>query len=108
MRIAILSDTHSRYQTVEQALRLLKEQDIGFILHCGDIEDAEAVGLFEGFTTHFVFGNCDHEPSSLRGAMKAIGASIHEPYGELELETRSIAWIHGDNQHLVRNLEQSR
>jgi putative phosphoesterase len=107
MHIAILGDTHSRYQTVEQVLEMLKEQKIEFVLHCGDIEDAETVRLFEGFTTHFVFGNCDSERADLRRAMKAIGASIHESYGDLELEGRKIAWLHGDDHHLLRDVERS-
>jgi putative phosphoesterase len=107
MRIAILSDTHSRYQTIEKVLELLKEQRITFALHCGDIEDAEAVQLFAGLTAHFVFGNCDYERAGLRWAVQAIGATIHEPYGDLELEGCKIAWIHGDDRRLFQDLEQS-
>ena len=61
MQIAILSDTHSRYATVEKALELLQDRKINVLLHCGDIEDSETVWLFQGFTAHFVFGNCDTE-----------------------------------------------
>jgi putative phosphoesterase len=107
MRIAIVSDSHSRYARVEHVLNLLGERGIDFILHCGDIEDAETVRLFEGFTTHFVFGNCDYDRDSLHQAMKEIGATIHEPYGDLELDGRKIAWIHGDRQQLFRDVERS-
>ena len=32
---------------------------------------------------------------------------LHEPFGELELEGRKIAWIHGDNGQLFRDVENS-
>src|SRR6266849_5599726 len=76
MRIAVLSDTHSRYQTVEKALALLRDLEINWIVHCGDIEDAETVRLFKGFTTHFVFGNCDWDKAGLQIAMQEMGFTL--------------------------------
>jgi putative phosphoesterase len=108
MRIAVLSDTHSRTRTVAHALDLLRERDVRFVIHCGDIEDADTVGQFAGFTTHFVFGNCDAtERDSLRRAMREIGATLHEPFGNLELEEVKIAFLHGDDNRLFRDVEQS-
>ena len=107
MRIGILSDTHSRYQTVAKALQLLSERDIDFVLHCGDIEDVETVRLFAGFTTHFVFGNCDRDRDDLRHAMEEVGATLHENYGNLELAGKRIAWIHSDNRYLFQDVERS-
>src|ERR1700735_1692162 len=104
MRIAILSDTHSRYATIEAALNLAQEQRVELILHCGDIEDSEAVWLFPG-NTHFVFGNCDTDRASIRQAVYGIGATRHEPLGQLELAGAKIAWLHGDDQRLLRDVE---
>ena len=106
MRIAILSDTHSRYNTIESALRLIEPRQVDLILHCGDIEDSEAVWLFPP-NTHFVFGNCDHDRAAIRQAVHGIGATLHEPCGRLELDDSSIAWLHGDDHALMRSLEQS-
>jgi putative phosphoesterase len=106
MRIAILSDTHSRYATIETALELVGRHKVDLLLHCGDIEDAEAVWLFPP-NTHFVFGNCDHERASLRQAVHGIGATLHEPLGRLELGGAKIAWMHGDDHGLMRLVEQS-
>src|SRR5438105_4475466 len=107
MRIGILSDTHNRYRNVETALRLLAERGVDFLLHCGDIEDAQTVQLFQGFTTHFVFGNCDSDRDELRQAMQDSGATLHEPFGSLEMDGRMLAWIHGDDRRLFRDIEQS-
>src|SRR5437660_7845669 len=108
MHIAVLSDTHSRYPTVESALQLVQEQKINTVLHCGDIEDADTVWLFQGFTAHFVFGNCDRmEALAIRQAVHGIGETLHDGYGALELEGVKIAFTHGDDSRLLRDLEAS-
>src|SRR5579884_1042563 len=107
MQIAVLSDTHSRYTTVESALEVLQGRNINTVLHCGDIEDADTVWLFQGFTAHFVFGNCDTERASLRQAVYGIGGTLHEPFGEVELNGVKIAFLHGDDKLLMRDVERS-
>src|SRR5690349_17227432 len=107
MRIGVLSDTPGRERATEAALRTLRERDITTVLHCGDIDDAETVGLFRGFTAHFVFGNCDWDREGLRRAVAEVGATLHEPFGDLELEGVNIAFLHGDGRLLFRDVEQS-
>jgi putative phosphoesterase len=107
MHIAILSDTHSRYQTVETVLALLQARGINQLIHCGDIEDADTVWLFHGFTAHFVFGNCDMERTSLRQAIHGIGETLHEPFGRLEMLGKKIAFLHGDDKRLFQQVEDS-
>jgi uncharacterized protein len=106
MRIAILSDTHSRYPTIEAALQIVERHQVELILHCGDIEDSEAVWLFPP-NTHFVFGNCDHDRAAIRQAVHGIGATLYEPFGRLELNGAAIAWLHGDDRALLHYLEES-
>jgi uncharacterized protein len=107
MKIGIVSDTHSRYQTVNKTLDLLRQRGVELVLHCGDIEDAETVQLFQGLPTHFVFGNCDTFKEDLRRAMQETGATLHERFGNLELQGRKIAWLHGDDRRLFRDVEQA-
>src|ERR1700687_4632955 len=107
MRIAVLCDTHNRYQIVESALEVIKAEGIELIIHCGDIEDVETVKLLRGFATHFVFGNCDSDKADLRRAMQETAATLHEHFGNLELEGVNIAWTHGDDKRLLRDLENS-
>jgi putative phosphoesterase len=107
MRIAILSDTHSRYATVEKVLEMLQDRKVNFVIHCGDIEDADTVWLFQGLTAHFVFGNCDTERAALRQAIHGIGETLHEPFGDLELEGVKIAFLHGDDKRLMHDVVQS-
>lgn len=107
MHIAILSDTHNQYETVERVLLQLQARNVNTVLHCGDIEDAEVVWLFRGFTAHFVFGNCDTDRASLRQAIHGIGETLHEPFGHLELNGIKLGFLHGDDHYLLRELENS-
>ena len=70
MRIGVVSDTHDRSEAVAEAVRLLGEQKVDLILHCGDIESPETVALFKPIPTHFVFGNWDKDKAKLTAAIK--------------------------------------
>jgi uncharacterized protein len=107
MRIGIVSDTHDQRDNVLTALALLRQRRVNMVLHCGDIEDPATVALFDGLDVHFVFGNCDHDRDALRAAMADIHATLHEDVGHLELEGRKIAFLHGDDSQLLRDVEQS-
>jgi putative phosphoesterase len=107
MRIGILSDTHGRRLAVNLALAELRERGITTVLHCGDIDDAETVALFRGFTAHFVFGNCDTDKAELQSAIADIGATLHDHFGSLELEGVNLSFLHGDDQHMLRDVERS-
>jgi len=76
MQIAILSDTHSRYATVEKALELLQGRKVNVVLHCGDIESPDTVRLFKPVPTHFVFGNWDRDRLKLVAAVKETAAQL--------------------------------
>jgi putative phosphoesterase len=107
MKIGILSDSHGRLGTVTEALAELRDRGIDTLLHCGDIDDPPTVQLFRGFSAHFVFGNCDTDRDELRQAMAEVGATLHEPFGHVELEGANIAFVHGDDAALLRDLERS-
>jgi putative phosphoesterase len=107
MRIGIVSDTHGRHTTVETVVKLLRQRRVYCVLHCGDIDDADTVWLFEDLTMHYVFGNCDTDRASLRQAIYATGATLQEPFGNIELEGHKIAWVHGDDKRLFQDIENS-
>jgi uncharacterized protein len=107
MRIGIVSDTHDRSEAVSEAVRLLGEQKVELILHCGDIESVETVSLFKPIPTHFVFGNWDKERSKLAAAIKSIGGAYSESFGAIELAGKRVAWVHSHERHQLYQLERS-
>ncbi|MBI2806902.1 MAG: metallophosphoesterase family protein [Planctomycetes bacterium] len=106
MRIAIISDTHSRTAAVQTALTLMAEQNVEMIVHCGDIQDGDTVRLFPAHT-HFVFGNSDYDRQEIATAVSDIGATLHGAWGHLEIAGRSLAFTHGDDVALLYDLENA-
>jgi putative phosphoesterase len=106
MKIAILSDTHSKQSTVRIALDLAAQREVELILHCGDIADADTVRLFPAHT-HFVFGNCDYERDAIEAAAQEVGASLDPAWGHVERAGKQIAFTHGDDYTRLHDLEQS-
>lgn len=106
MKIGIISDTHGDHQGTIAAVELFRERKVQRIIHCGDIGTAETVLLFDrGIATDFVFGNCDMNTKSLKEAILERGFTCHERFGALELEGKSIAFLHGDDhQRFEREL----
>jgi putative phosphoesterase len=106
MRIAVISDTHSRTISVKEALRVMAERGVELILHCGDIQDGDTVRLFPAHT-HFVFGNCDYDRADIERAVADVGATLHGDWGQLELAGQSLAFVHGDNPSLLQELQNA-
>ena len=107
MRIGIVSDTHDRSEAVSEAVRLLAEQQVELILHCGDIESPDTVQLFKPLPTHFVFGNWDKDRPRLTAAIRSIGGAYSESFGAIELKGKRVAWVHSHERHQLYQLERS-
>jgi putative phosphoesterase len=107
MKIGILSDTHGRAETVQVALAEFRARGVELLIHCGDIDDAVTVAAFAGWNAHFVYGNCDGDRAGIGRAIEAIGATLHDPFGYLELAGKQIAWLHGHRADLKTDVENS-
>src|SRR4026209_2084430 len=107
MRIGVVSDTHDRQEAVAESVRLLLEQHVELILHCGDIESPDTVRVFKGVPTHFVFGNWDKDKPKLITAIKEIGCTYYDSFGALTLVEKRIAWVHSHERHQLRQLENA-
>ena len=106
MLIAVISDTHNRQVSVNQALAVMAERAVDLVIHCGDIEGGATVRLFPAHT-HFVFGNCDRNRDEIEEAVAEIGATLHGAWGQLELADRRLAFVHGDDLQLLHDLEHA-
>lgn len=102
MLIAVVSDTHGHLEFTRDALRILESIQVERILHCGDIGSVQIIGLLSPWPTHFVFGNVDHQHDMLREEIRREGMTCHDLFGDLELEGRRIAMLHGDDERLLQ------
>lgn len=101
MRIGVISDTHGALVRTRSAVELFRTEQVERIVHCGDIGSPAVIELFDVCPTHFVFGNTDYDTESLRAVMQSLGHVCHDRFGEVEWAGRRIAFLHGDDFHLM-------
>jgi putative phosphoesterase len=104
MLIGILSDTHDQVERTRLAVSLLITEGASVLFHCGDYTSAEVVYECCRVPSYFVFGNCDDDPESLRGAIAAIGGTCLERGGLVTLGGMRIAITHGDSDFELKRL----
>ena len=104
MRIGILSDTHDRVAAARAALDLLREQRVKFYLHCGDVGSERILDLLAGLPAAFIWGNNDWDRPALERYATRLGIRCLGNFGELELEGKKFAIIHGDDFKLKQRI----
>jgi putative phosphoesterase len=107
MRIGVVSDTHGHVANTLAAVNLLKSLEVERVLHCGDIGTEIIPALFKPWPTDFVFGNCDFVRDELAESIKKAGKTCHGVFGELEIEHRRIALLHGDDSRKFQDVSAS-
>jgi len=95
LKLGIISDTHGVLNETALAVQLFREHNVQTIIHCGDIGSDAVVGIFQGIETHFVLGNMDSDPETLRFAVKETGNHFHGWFGSMEQAGKRIAFLHG-------------
>ena len=95
MKIGIISDTHDHLDNIKKAMDLFKQEQIGYLIHCGDFVAPFTLPLFSQLNVPFlgVFGNNDGERLLLRERAKDIGEIKVQP-AFLELGGRKIVVMH--------------
>jgi len=104
MRIGVISDTHGQTANTRAAVRLLESLQVAAVLHAGDIGSPAIPALLAAWPTHFVFGNCDHDPADLSAAIEQAGLACHGRFGDFLLGGRRIALLHSDDAKLFRRV----
>lgn len=103
MLLGVISDTHGQLEMTALAVHAMKSMKVEYVIHCGDVGGTAIVPLFQSFSAHFVVGNCD-SAITLQMAVEAAGQTFHGRVGELSLEGRKIAFLHGDSHFAIQRL----
>jgi len=104
MLIGILSDTHDRTEAMAAAVQLLQSRGAEYFIHCGDVGSTAVLDYLAGQKAAFVWGNCDWDRLGLQRYAKSIEVDCFGAFGELELDGKRFALIHGDDPALKRRL----
>lgn len=98
MKIAIISDSHDNIPNIEKFLNWINKNDVGMIIHCGDISapsvvKEELAKKFKG-VIHLVFGNVADRELLPKVCESIDNVTLHGDVGELEVEGIKIAFCH--------------
>lgn len=100
MRIGIISDTHGRTDAMATAVRLLQDHGAEFLVHCGDVGSEHVLDYLARLPSAFVWGNCDYNRPALVRLADLLGIRCLGSFGQLSLDGREIALLHGDDHAL--------
>src|SRR5215813_421018 len=104
MLIGILSDTHGKTEAMATGLQLLQSRGAQYFVHCGDVGSTQVLDYLAGLPAAFVWGNCDWDRLALERYAQKLRIDCFGPYGDLTLDGKRIALIHGDDARLKRQL----
>ncbi|HEY7088521.1 MAG TPA: YfcE family phosphodiesterase [Tepidisphaeraceae bacterium] len=102
--VGILSDTHDRLETTIAGLEALRSAGAGFYIHCGDVGSEMILDQLAGLKAALVWGNNDWDRRGLSRYAEHLGIQVLPSLGELELQRKRFAIMHGDDGKLVRKV----
>ena len=103
MKIGIVSETHGHIQRTQAAISQLKSSVVNVIIHCGDIGSEMVLAKFyREFTPlnipfYAVLGNVDFPDDEYVSWSEAKKFEVLGRFGELSLNGKNVAVIHGDD-----------
>ena len=109
MLIGILSDSHDNFPGLMEAVEIFKRRNVEMILHAGDVIAPGMCYAFDGWDggLFLVYGNNDGDRLGLARDFGRVGGEFLGDFGEIEVDGRKIALLHGTNEPVVRGLVES-
>lgn len=96
--IGIISDTHENEEAIKKAVKIFKEKDVDFAVHCGDIVCPPMLEHFKGLKMKFVYGNNDGERTGLNNKSRELGWEGVSDEKEFEYKSKKFYVYHGTNK----------
>jgi hypothetical protein len=119
MKIGVISDTHDRLENVEKAVKVLKNANVGIIVHCGDWVSPFTLEFFdetcakEGLLVPVksVFGNNEGDIKRIIERNTKLKNPIQfapKTCFELEIENIKIVVYHGHDKVILQSFISSK
>jgi len=108
MKIGIMSDSHDNIRNIRKAIQIFKENDVGSVIHAGDLISPFCVPLFIDFKNRFYLcsGNNLGDVLLIKKKIEDIGVYFDE-LGEINIENMKFALYHGTNEIITKALLNS-
>ncbi len=96
--IGIISDTHEQEEIARKAVAIFNKNNVGLVVHCGDIISPPMLEHFKGLDIKFVFGNNDGERAGLNKKAAELGLEEITDEKEFEFKGKMFYACHGKNR----------
>jgi uncharacterized protein len=103
-KIGIISDTHNNIDSIKKAIDIFKQNNVDYIIHCGDISNPESVEHFKDIKTKFVKGNMDIDIDLIEQKIKKTGNEYLGKYSIFKEDEKTIAVFHGDDKNILKDI----
>lgn len=106
----MISDTHDRLPMIDNAIRVLNDENVGLVLHAGDYVSPFVIPKFKQLKARLigVFGNNDGDHEFLkRRFSEDKHVEIRGSFAKLVLGDVRIALLHGSDEELLNALIES-
>ena len=96
--IGIISDTHENESAIKKAVKIFKDKNPDFVVHCGDIISPPMLDYFKGLKMKFIYGNNDGERDGLNARAKEFGFEEITDEKMFEYKGNKFYVYHGTNK----------
>ena len=113
MKIGILSDTHGNVARTLAAIRLLLQEKVEAVCHCGDVGSEQVLQTLASvcepyhIPVYAVLGNVDHYEPGVTSFQPTGGVTLCGRRATLDLGGHKIAVVHGDDPRLLFEVVRS-
>ena len=105
--LGIISDTHENEEAIKKAAAILKEKNVEFAVHCGDIISPPMLEHFKELKMKFVFGNNDGEKNGLIAKCREFGFDKIKDEMEFDYKGKKFYVYHGTKKEKLESAIKS-
>ena len=100
MLIGVVSDTHNNLKNINQMISLFNKENVGVVIHTGDIANANALRKFSSLNAALigVYGNNDRNEIGLEEVAEKYSFDFDPPPKIIKLSNKKIAIFHEPDQ----------
>ena len=103
--LGVISNSDGRAESVASAVNIFKSAGAKLVIHCGDVGGRHVLDALVGsIPSAFVWGDRDKDRMGLLRYAQSVGVDCLGLMGDLDIEHRKIAVVHGDDRKLMRKL----
>ncbi len=105
--LGLVSNSDGRAEAVADAVDVFNASGVDTVIHCGDVGGRHVLDAMAPIGGAFVWGDRDKDRMVLLRHAQKVGIVCWGLFGEMELDGKRIAVLHGDDKKILRRISTS-